>query len=206
MVLGVLCLLVLGIGVARGQRDSGPEICLPATWLPEGAETSSCSSHGVLYDGSKVPNCSAAFQGGDSNTTFFHAHEYGEILVLHDFSLRLWSLLDVCTWGPMSDDMPSLQRQPNHMSWWKTPIRLQVQDTYWNQRCILVFRSATCEFSHIVGCKTPEPTTTEASTPTSPSYLCPMRDTDFPGADISIVAHVSTWQECGMLICYDHWS
>ena len=78
-----LCLLVVGIGVSQGQAAPGLGQCPPAFWLPEGAEYTSCGTHGVLYDGSKVPDCSA-LQGQDTNTTFYHVHEYGEI---YDFDM-----------------------------------------------------------------------------------------------------------------------
>ena len=42
--------------------------------------------------------------------------------------------------------------------------------------------------------------TTPTTTPSSPSYLCPMNDTDFMGSDITIVTNVSSWQECGKSI------
>ena len=76
----LLSFVVLVACVAGGRGEVGPclEKCPPATWLAEGAEPGSCGTFGVLYDGSKVPDCSA-LQGQDSNTTFYHVHEYGEI-------------------------------------------------------------------------------------------------------------------------------
>ena len=71
-------LLVAGIAGIQGEVGPGLEKCPPATWLAGDAEPGSCGTLGVLYDGSKVPDCSA-LQGQDSNTTFYHVHEYGEI-------------------------------------------------------------------------------------------------------------------------------
>ena len=70
--------LVGCLSSSRAEVGPGLEKCPPATWLAEGAEPGSCGTNGVPYDGSKVPDCSA-LQGQDSNTTFYHVHEYGEI-------------------------------------------------------------------------------------------------------------------------------
>ena len=81
----LLSFVVLVVAIAGGRGEVGPglEKCPPATWLAGGAEPGSCGTLGVLYDGSKVPDCSA-LQGQDSNTTFYHVHEYGEI---YDFDM-----------------------------------------------------------------------------------------------------------------------
>ena len=86
--MAILCLaglfvLVVAIAGIRGEVGPGLEKCTPATWLAGDAEPGSCGTLGVLYDGSKVPDCSA-LQGQDSNTTFYHVHEYGEI---YDFDM-----------------------------------------------------------------------------------------------------------------------
>ena len=47
----------------------------PGAWLPRGSDVAMCP--GMDYDGSLVPHC-AALHGTDSNTSFFHVHEYGE--------------------------------------------------------------------------------------------------------------------------------
>ena len=78
-----LCLLVVGIGVSQGQAAPGLGQCPPAFWLPEGAEYTSCGTHGVLYDGSKVPDCSA-YQDQNSNANISLPHEYGKIWGMDD--------------------------------------------------------------------------------------------------------------------------
>ena len=72
--MALLSLLLAGAAVAQNDEN-----CLPGTWLPEGADWTSCAEPGVEYDGSKVPDCSA-FHGQVNTTSFFHVHEYGEIL------------------------------------------------------------------------------------------------------------------------------
>ena len=74
MVSALLSLLLAGSATAQNEEN-----CLPGTWLPEGADWTSCAVPGVPYDGSKVPDCSA-FHGQINTTSFFHVHEYGEIL------------------------------------------------------------------------------------------------------------------------------
>ena len=74
MVVALLSLLLAGAAIAQNDEN-----CLPGTWLPEGADWTSCAEPGVPYDGSKVPDCSA-FHGQVNTTSFFHVHEYGEIL------------------------------------------------------------------------------------------------------------------------------
>jgi len=71
MAVALLSLLLAGAAIA-GPSD---ENCLPGTWLPEGADWSSCAEPGAPYDGSKVPDCSA-FHGQVNTTSFFHVHEY----------------------------------------------------------------------------------------------------------------------------------
>ena len=66
----LLSLLLAGAAVAQNDEN-----CLPGTWLPEGADWTSCAWPGVQYDGSKVPDCSA-FHGQVNTTSFFHVHEY----------------------------------------------------------------------------------------------------------------------------------
>ena len=73
MVVALISLLLAAAEVAQNE-----EICLPGTWLPEGADWSFCAVPGLEYDGSKVPDCSA-FHGLVNTTSFFHVHEYGEI-------------------------------------------------------------------------------------------------------------------------------
>ena len=70
MALALLSLLLAGAAVAQNDEN-----CLPGTWLPEGADWTSCAEPGVGYDGSKVPDCSA-FHGQVNTTSFFHVHEY----------------------------------------------------------------------------------------------------------------------------------
>ena len=70
MVVTLLSLLLAGAAVAQNDEN-----CLPGTWLPEGADWTSCAEPGVGYDGSKVPDCSA-FHGQVNTTSFFHVHEY----------------------------------------------------------------------------------------------------------------------------------
>ena len=72
--MAVTLLSLLLAGIAMAQND---ENCLPGTWLPEGADWTMCAA--FPYDGSKVPDCSA-FHGKVNTTSFFHVHEYGEIL------------------------------------------------------------------------------------------------------------------------------
>ena len=74
--MAVALLSLLLAGAAFAQND---ENCLPGTWLAEGADWTSCAEPGAPYDGSKVPDCSA-FHGQVNTTSFFHVHEYGEIL------------------------------------------------------------------------------------------------------------------------------
>jgi len=75
MAVALLSLLLAGAAVAQMDDKN----CLPGTWLAEGADWTSCSEPGAPYDGSKVPDCSA-FQSQVNTTSFFHVHEYGEIL------------------------------------------------------------------------------------------------------------------------------
>jgi len=75
--MAVALLSLLLAGAAFAQMDD--ENCLPGTWLAEGADWTSCAEPGAPYDGSKVPDCSA-FHGQVNTTSFFHVHEYGEIL------------------------------------------------------------------------------------------------------------------------------
>jgi len=70
MVVALLSLLLAGAAVAQNDEN-----CLPGTWLPEGADWTSCDEPGAPYDGSKVPDCSA-FHGQVNTTSFFHVHEY----------------------------------------------------------------------------------------------------------------------------------
>ena len=70
MVVPLLSLLLAGAAVAQNDEN-----CLPGTWLPEGADWTSCAQPGAPYDGSKVPDCSA-FHGQVNTTSFFHVHEY----------------------------------------------------------------------------------------------------------------------------------
>ena len=70
MVVALLSLLLAGVAIAQNDEN-----CLPGTWLPEGADWTSCAWPGVQYDGSKVPDCSA-FHGQVNTTSFFHVHEY----------------------------------------------------------------------------------------------------------------------------------
>ena len=74
--MAVALLSFLLAGIAMAQND---ENCLPGTWLHEGGDWTMCAEPGFPYDGSKVPDCSA-FQGKVNTTSFFHVHEYGEIL------------------------------------------------------------------------------------------------------------------------------
>ena len=74
MAVALLSLLLAAAAVAQNDEN-----CLPGTWLPEGVDWTSCAEPGVPYDGSKVPDCSA-FHGQVNTTSFFHVHEYGEIL------------------------------------------------------------------------------------------------------------------------------
>ena len=74
MIVALLSLLLAGAAIAQNEEN-----CLPGTWLPEDADWTSCAEPGVPYDGSKVPDCSA-FHGQVNTTSFFHVHEYGEIL------------------------------------------------------------------------------------------------------------------------------
>ena len=76
--MAVLLLSLLLAGVAFAQDDAN---CLPGTWLPADADWTHCSEPGAPYDGSKVPDCSA-FHGQVNTTSFFHVHEYGEIVVV----------------------------------------------------------------------------------------------------------------------------
>ena len=76
--MAVLLLSLLMTGVAFAQDDAN---CLPGTWLPADADWTHCSEPGAPYDGSKVPDCSA-FHGQVNTTSFFHVHEYGEIVVV----------------------------------------------------------------------------------------------------------------------------
>ena len=65
--------LLFAAGLIVGSDGS---ICPPATWLPEGSDyTCTNATNGVLYDGSRIPDCS-----GDEGTTYLHVHEYGEFL------------------------------------------------------------------------------------------------------------------------------
>jgi len=70
MAVALLSLLLAGAAVAQNDEN-----CLPGTWLPEGADWTSCDEPGAPYDGSKVPDCSA-FHGQVNTTSFFHVHEY----------------------------------------------------------------------------------------------------------------------------------
>ena len=70
MIVALLSLLLAGAAIAQNEEN-----CLPGTWLPEGADWTSCAEPGVPYDGSKVPDCSA-FHGQVNTTSFFHVHEY----------------------------------------------------------------------------------------------------------------------------------
>jgi len=70
MAVALLTLLLAGSAFAQSDEN-----CLPGTWLPEGADWSSCAEPGAPYDGSKVPDCSA-FHGQVNTTSFFHVHEY----------------------------------------------------------------------------------------------------------------------------------
>ena len=74
MAVALLSLLLAGAAIAQNDEN-----CLPGTWLAEGADWTSCAEPGAPYDGSKVPDCSA-FHGQVNTTSFFHVHEYGEIL------------------------------------------------------------------------------------------------------------------------------
>ena len=74
-----MALALLSLLLAAAAVDQNDENCLPGTWLPEGAHWSFCAVPGLTYDGSKVPDCSA-FHGQINTTSFFHVHEYGEIL------------------------------------------------------------------------------------------------------------------------------
>ena len=70
--------LLLVVGLIVGSDGS---ICPPATWLAEGSDyTCTNATNGVLYDGSRIPDCS-----GDegTSTTYLHVHEYGEISSLN---------------------------------------------------------------------------------------------------------------------------
>ena len=68
--------LLLVVGLIVGSDGS---ICPPATWLPEGSDyTCTNATNGVLYDGSRIPDCS-----GDEGSTNLHVHEYGEISSLN---------------------------------------------------------------------------------------------------------------------------
>ena len=69
---------LLLVGLIVGSDAS---ICPLATWLPEGSDyTCTNATNGVLYDGSRIPDCS-----GDegTSTTYLHVHEYGEISSLN---------------------------------------------------------------------------------------------------------------------------
>jgi len=70
MAVALLSLLLAGAAIAQNDEN-----CLPGTWLPEGADWTSCDEPGAPYDGSKVPDCSA-FHGQVNTTSFFHVHEY----------------------------------------------------------------------------------------------------------------------------------
>lgn len=72
-----MLLLLLTSSLARTSAARGPEEanCLPGAWLPRGSDVAMCP--GMDYDGSLVPDC-ATLHGPDSNTSFFHVHEYGE--------------------------------------------------------------------------------------------------------------------------------
>merc|ERR1712088_48961 len=70
MAVALLTLLLAGSAFAQSDEN-----CLPGTWLPAGADWSSCAEPGAPYDGSKVPDCSA-FHGQVNTTSFFHVHEY----------------------------------------------------------------------------------------------------------------------------------
>ena len=74
MAVALLSLLLAGAAIAQNDQN-----CLPGTWLPAGADWTHCDEPGAPYDGSKVPDCSA-FHGQVNTTSFFHVHEYGEIL------------------------------------------------------------------------------------------------------------------------------
>ena len=74
--MAVALFLLLLVGAAIAQNDQN---CLPGTWLPAGADWTHCDEPGAPYDGSKVPDCSA-FHGQVNTTSFFHVHEYGEVL------------------------------------------------------------------------------------------------------------------------------
>jgi len=71
MAVALLSLLLAGAAIAEPSDEN----CLPGTWLPEGADWTSCAEPGAPYDGSKVPDCSA-FHGQVNTTSFFHVHEY----------------------------------------------------------------------------------------------------------------------------------
>ena len=89
MVVALFSLLLAVAATARNEEN-----CLPGTWLPEGADWTACVMPGIPYDGSKVPDCSA-FHAQVNTTSFFHVHEYGEILDRGLTVLRLWPLLGV---------------------------------------------------------------------------------------------------------------
>ena len=117
MAVAVFTLLLVGFAFAQNGPDDAN--CLPGTWLPEGADWTHCSEPGAPYDGSKVPDCSA-FHGQVNTTSFFHVHEYGEV-VSPEFNLtmcRLWPLLGVQSRGPVFDAMRRLQPKP-----WQLPRR-----------------------------------------------------------------------------------
>ena len=77
--MSVALLSFLGLAFVGLSVSPNVENCLPGTWLPEGSDWTFCAEPGVAYDGSKVPDCSA-FHGQVNTTSFFHVHEYGEIL------------------------------------------------------------------------------------------------------------------------------
>ena len=117
MAVAVFTLLLVGFAFAQNGPDDAN--CLPGTWLPEGADWTHCSEPGAPYDGSNVPDCSA-FHGQVNTTSFYHVHEYGEVVNL-DFNpimCRLWSLLGVQSRGSVFDAMSPLQHKP-----WQLPRR-----------------------------------------------------------------------------------
>ena len=68
--------LLLLVGLIVGSDGS---ICPPATWLAEGSDyTCTNATNGVLYDGSRIPDCSRS-----EGKTHLHVHEYGEISSLN---------------------------------------------------------------------------------------------------------------------------
>jgi len=196
--------LLLVVGLIVGSDGS---ICPPATWLAEGSDyTCTNATNGVLYDGSRIPDCS-----GDEGTTHLHVHEYDCGLFwecgpsgacLMECPICFTNPI-TCPVGRLEFDCRSSVCDFSHLvdcNNCKEECESNNCSEGWD-----CDRTTDCKCSDCKSdsdCASGQQCCDRKCASSCGKYTCPEINIDFAGHDITVIFDIFSWEECAAL-CLD---